>query len=164
MKIDLAVNNDALVLGLRSDIGLSVIHDEIARQIIQGNEISTISIKQPWAWLIVHGFKPVENRDWKTNIRGPIFIHAGKDVDRAGYEWVRKNLPEIFGKIPAPWKIEKGGIVGAAMLTDCVTNHLSIWFFGKYGFVLDDATPLPFVPMPGQLGFFKAKYQGDSNV
>jgi hypothetical protein len=30
----------------------------------------------------------------------------------------------------------------------------SMWFFGRYGFVLRDAFPLPLIPCRGQLGFF----------
>jgi hypothetical protein len=37
-----------------------------------------LSIRQPWAWLIVNGFKDLENRSWSTAFRGPVWIHAGK--------------------------------------------------------------------------------------
>jgi hypothetical protein len=37
-----------------------------------------ISIRLPWAWLIVNGFKDVENRSWRTRHRGTILIHASK--------------------------------------------------------------------------------------
>ena len=43
--------------------------------------MKAISIRQPWAWLIVHGYKDVENRTWATKHRGPILIHAGKTLD-----------------------------------------------------------------------------------
>ena len=38
--------------------------------------MKTLSIRQPWASLIVKGFKDVENRSWRTPIRGEIAIHA----------------------------------------------------------------------------------------
>jgi hypothetical protein len=41
-----------------------------------------LSIRNPWASLIMGGFKLIENRTWKTDHRGPILIHAGKLVDR----------------------------------------------------------------------------------
>ena len=143
---------------VRQGVGITVVHPEIASAIIHGEPMPTLSIQQPWAWLIVNGYKPVENRDWKTLRRGPLLIHAGKEIDKAGYEWVAKHLPEIFGLIPSPHAIERGGIVGAVRVVDCVMKHLSIWFFGKYGFVMEDATVLPFMPLKGQLGFFKTKY------
>jgi ASCH domain len=42
-----------------------------------------LTIKQPWAWAIAEGFKPVENRTWRTTYRGgPLLIHAGKTFDQ----------------------------------------------------------------------------------
>jgi len=37
-----------------------------------------ISIRQPWAWAIMHGLKTVENRSWVTRVRGRIWVHAGR--------------------------------------------------------------------------------------
>lgn len=42
--------------------------------------MKALSIKQPWAHLIVSGVKDVENRSWKTNYRGRIFVHASKQT------------------------------------------------------------------------------------
>jgi len=56
--------------------------------------------------------------------------------------------------LPAFDDLERGGVIGRAQLVDCVTNHDSPWFAGKFGFVLQDAKPLPFLPYKGQLGFF----------
>lgn len=114
-----------------------------------------LSVRQPWAWLIVNGYKPVENRTWPTNFRGPVAIHAGKTIDPDGYHWVRENFPEI----PLPESFEVGGIVGVARLTDCIQTMDSPWFFGPYGFVLDDAKPVPFVACRGKLGFFRWEVQ-----
>ena len=45
--------------------------------------MKALSIKQPWASLIAHGIKDIENRTWKTNFRGRIYIHAcGKPIKR----------------------------------------------------------------------------------
>lgn len=40
-----------------------------------------LTLHAPWAWAIVNGIKTVENRDWTTPYRGPIFIHAGRSFD-----------------------------------------------------------------------------------
>lgn len=114
--------------------------------------MKALSVRQPWAWLIVYRHKPVENRDWPTSFRGQFLVHAGQRFDQAGYELVRDCYPEI--QMPAPAEFPTGGIVGAASITDCVTYLKSSWFTGRYGFLLDDAQPLPFVPYRGQLGFF----------
>ena len=76
--------------------------------------MKALSIRQPWAWLIVNGYKPVENRTWNTKVRGLILIHASKGFDKAGYAWVRDNFPEIV--LPIPQQFERGGIVGIANL------------------------------------------------
>ena len=39
--------------------------------------MKAITIKQPWASLIVEGIKDIENRTWKTSFRGRVLIHAG---------------------------------------------------------------------------------------
>lgn len=54
-------------------------------------DLLALSIQQPWAWLLVNGFKPVENRSWPTKVRGRIAIHAGKKFDYEGYRWVRRE-------------------------------------------------------------------------
>lgn len=120
-----------------------------------------LSIRQPWAWLIVNGWKNIENREWATQFRGRFQIHASKGMTRQ--EWFAATLfirgfnwgPELIQKLPPPEALERGGIVGEATLLDCVTHHSSEWFTGRFGFVLADARPLPFRPLKGRLGFFK---------
>ena len=123
-----------------------------------------ISIRQPWAWLIVHGYKDIENRDWLTHKRGVLYIHAGKAMTKSEYEdceddtWVVN--PNIV--IPEPKELLRGGIVGIATITDCVSASESPWFFGKYGFVIKDAKPCEFIPCKGSLGFFTPELKQDA--
>jgi ASCH domain len=112
--------------------------------------MKALSIKQPWAWLIVNGFKTIENRNWRTKRRGRFYVHAGKRLD----EEAVVALKQAYPKLPWPALFEVGGIVGEACVVDVVTESASEWFYGKYGFVLSDAKPLPFIPYKGQLGFF----------
>ena len=121
-----------------------------------------LSIQQPWAWLIVNGHKPVENRNWTTDVRGEFLVHAGQKFDETGYSFVREVYPDI--EMPKPEDFQRGGIVGVATITDCVTRMNSSWFHGRFGFLLEDAKPLPFVPYRGQLGWFNvpdSKLAGD---
>lgn len=126
------------------------------------DKIPALSIRQPWAWAIIFAGKNIENRDWSTNFRGEFYVHAAKGMTHTEYQYfeeiynvLRRNdrklrLPEL----PAPALLLKGGIVGKATLVDCVQQHPSPWFFGKYGFVLKDAQYLDFIRLRGQLGFF----------
>ncbi|UEM07997.1 ASCH domain-containing protein (plasmid) [Skermanella rosea] len=114
--------------------------------------MKALSIQQPWAWLIVNGFKDIENRTWETRYRGPVLIHTGKRLDREAYEDLPLYFPDI--NLPPICELPLGGIVGQATITDCVPSHPSRWFSGPFGFVLTDAKTLPFLPCPGQLGFF----------
>ena len=116
--------------------------------------MKAISIRQPWAWLIVQGYKDVENRTWSTKYRGPILIHAGKTLD-PGFDELRQELREEFDiDVPPRKELPRGGIVGQATIVDCVTDYDSAFFSGPYGFVLEDAQPLPFQPCKGRLGIF----------
>ena len=113
-----------------------------------------LSIKQPWASLIVHGHKDIENRTWRATYRGKVLIHAGKASDPDfNWSWAKYICPAI-GSVHLGYKTNLGGIVGEAEIVDCVTEHPSPWFFGKYGFVLRNAKSLPFFPCRGALGFF----------
>ena len=121
-----------------------------------------LSVRQPWAWLIVNSWKPIENRDWKwpATVRGRILIHASKGMTHKEYEdceWFMVRLG-VYAytqcQLPRFDNLERGGIVGDANLVDCVTEHDSIWFTGPRGLVLDDAHTRPFMPYKGRLGFF----------
>lgn len=116
--------------------------------------IPVLSIRQPWAWLIVNGHKDIENRTWSTNFRGRFLVHAGKTIDAENYDQALQIAAPLGIVLPPTDELPAGGIVGEAVLHDCVTEFVSPWFFGEYGFVLRDQKPLPFVPLRGRLGFF----------
>ena len=118
--------------------------------------MKALSIRQPWAWLILHAGKDIENRDWPARFRGRFLIHASKGMTQDEYANGLYTLAEINKKIVLPQfeGLERGGIVGTCILEDCVQRSSSPWFFGEYGFVLRDAAPLPFRPFRGSLGFF----------
>jgi ASCH domain len=97
--------------------------------------VKILSIRQPWAYLIVHGSKSIENRSWPTKYRGELLVHASVKID---HEACRKHGL-------APSKLQIGGVVGMAEIADCVLDHQSKWFEGPYGFVLRNRRPLPFV-------------------
>jgi hypothetical protein len=126
-----------------------------------------ISIRQPWCWAILHAGKDIENRNWRTNYRGPALIHASQRFDWIEIQSVRAIFDDMGrdkDDVPYPSQFKKddpkspyptGGIVGIVEVVDCVRKHTSPWFFGEFGFVLRNARPLPFMPCKGALSFFK---------
>lgn len=128
--------------------------------------MKVLSIRQPWAYLIVAGYKDIENRKWYTNHRGPLLIHASKAVDPNDFpmqrEWIREAGIDI------PEDLPRGAIVGSVTLTDVhdwasppytgfvsgqVKYSPSPWFEGPYGFKMEDAVEFhqP-IPYRGSLG------------
>jgi hypothetical protein len=127
--------------------------------------MKALSIRQPWAWAILHAGKDIENRDWQdTNpglrFRGPVLIHASAGMTRAEYEDFLETAISAAHSFPPGLilpgfaGLPRGGIIGAARIVDIVRDHPSPWFFGRYGLVLADVEPLPFRPLKGALGFF----------
>lgn len=115
--------------------------------------MKALSIRQPWAWCILHG-KPVENRKWWTSYRGPLLLHAAKGMARHEYEECRDFAARLGLTVPNMAGLPRGGIVGRAKLVDCVSRHASPWFFGPQALVLANVEPLPFIPLKGALGLF----------
>lgn len=121
-----------------------------------------LSIRQPWAWLILHAGKDIENRTWPTRYRGHVLIHAAKGMTRAEYEDAEDPLWSRGGptiELPPFADLQRGGIVGRARIVGCVTASDSSWFCGPFGFVLTAVEPLPFHPCRGALGFFDVSYR-----
>ncbi|WAC18850.1 ASCH domain-containing protein [Luteolibacter sp. SL250] len=116
--------------------------------------MKALSIRQPWAWLIVNGHKDIENRQRRTHLRGRILVHAAGGMTRDEYSAAFVMAEEQGINLPPFEHLERGGIVGEVEIVDCVDIDPSPWFFGEWGYVLKNAKPLPFVPLKGMLGFF----------
>lgn len=123
------------------------------------SRVVALSVKQPWAWLLVRGLKDVENRSWATRFRGRVLIHASKGMTRKYYEevqdFLRCNRALMGIGLPHFEELKRGGIIGEVTIVDCVRKGSSPWFFGPFGFVVKDARELPFLECKGALGFFK---------
>lgn len=81
--------------------------------------MKALTVCQPYGFLIVHGFKTVENRKWPTSHRGPLLIHAGQSRD-----WLFNGLNDMHAAglstmIPADG-FHYGAIIGQVELVDCV--------------------------------------------
>lgn len=125
--------------------------------------MKALSIRQPWAWLILHAGKDIENRSWPTNFRGRVLIHAAKGMTPEEYLGAKQFVESSIGieavkEFPEFIFLQRGGIVGEAEIVDCVQESSSPWFCGQYGFVLKNAKPTSFLPFKGSLSFFETGY------
>lgn len=73
--------------------------------------MKVLTIKQPWATLIMQGDKRFEFRSWQTKYRGDLLIHAGKGIDKNAMKRLAKYLPD---------EIPLGKILGKVTLVDCI--------------------------------------------
>jgi ASCH domain len=124
-----------------------------------------LSIKQPWAALVVDGLKSIEIRRWPTSRRGRILIHAAAVPDDRDEAW--RHVPRSLHVLAQL----RGGVIGSVELMDCVCYadlqgfvkdqrlHYNEpeWFEanGLYGFQFAEPTVLPFQKYPGWFRFFK---------
>lgn len=116
--------------------------------------MKALSLKQPYAELILQGRKTIELRKWNTNFRGTFLIHASKNPDMKAME------KHGFTTLPV------GGIVGQATLTDVKkylsseehsqdrSKHLASEEWGAYGFILENPKRVTFMPCKGKLNFW----------
>ncbi len=109
--------------------------------------MKALSIKQPWASLIAHGLKDIENRTWATKYRGKIYIHASgtPSFNNLTLNLSHDQIDQIVlnGSFPLDARDEKypkSAIIGTVDIVDCVINHPSIWAEGtetSAGYVID---------------------------
>ncbi len=128
--------------------------------------MKTISVNQPWAWLIIHGGKWIENRRWRTQYRGPLAIHAGLQ---------RRWLPDFYdprgwatddlacpGHIVLPRRSDLifGSVIGVVDLVDCLpSDHADVrpseWNEGAgWCWVLRNSRPIEPVTTRGRQRLF----------
>ena len=120
-----------------------------------------LSLRQPFAELIVTGRKTIELRKWNTKFRGEFLIHASKSID---------------GQACKSYNIDASSLVTGAIVGSAVLYHVKLYqskeefvadqkkhfataaYMGhKYGFLLSDIKRFDKpIPEKGQLGFFKA--------
>ena len=126
--------------------------------------MKAISIKQPWTFTVLNGLKDVENRTWRppdSVIGQRVVVHAGKQPDKQVAAWGATRWILSFGVPEADayhltWATHPlGALIGEVTITGYVEESDSPWFFGPYGWTLED--PIVYskpIPYKGQLGFF----------
>ena len=120
--------------------------------------MKVLSIKQPWASLIVYGYKEYEFRSWKTKYRGEFLIHASKVSEKENV----KKFEHL--NIPFP----TGMIIGKAYLEDCTLVREAEDIIKKnplvygttvaregYAFHIKNAKTIKPIKIKGKLGFWE---------
>ena len=118
-----------------------------------------LSLKQPYAELIVSVKKTIELRKWNTKYRGQFLIHASKTINSEACKVYNIDISSLI----------TGAIVGSAQLQDVKiyqskdefiadqSKHFAVSAYSEpmYGFLLFDAKRFDnSIPLKGRLGFF----------
>lgn len=121
--------------------------------------MKAITVTQPWAGLLVAGIKPIENRPRQIialrSIPIRLAIHASREVDESAFDKIAEIDPGLRIAFDTKNWIDRlcritSAVLGVARCYD-VVDESSIsrvveehqrWFFGKYGYLLDEAVTL----------------------
>jgi len=133
-----------------------------------------LNVWQPWATPIVLGLKDIENRNYAPPYYGLVFVYATKTLRGMRECNPAYNPPNGFAGTPiADLVVEKaestpnmslmeygyeslfplGAILGTVEITDVVKESRSPWFYGPYGWVLQNPRFIKPVPWTGSQGF-----------
>lgn len=133
-----------------------------------------LSLRQPWAWVVVYLGKDVENRGKEFHYRGPLFIHASRDMTKQEYQealdfchgqGANTDLIPSYHEILDKWC---GGIVGSTYLYDAIPRTEvpdQRWHMARQvGHLLRGTKPIDFFPCQGNQGIWEAEYIYDAIV
>ncbi len=126
--------------------------------------IKCLTIRQPWAYLIINGHKDIENRSWSTRYRGPLVIQSARSYGSiAELSDLCLDIEEETG-IALPDTFTLGVTEGIVTLQDIITTSQSIWAYdGDYHWILTDPAPLPAVRLSGKLGIWDLSLKSINN-
>ena len=140
-----------------------------------------LSLRQPWAEIVLSHGKRIENRRWCTGYRGRVLLHASRGMTGEEYQAGRDAVHELCGwgaDLGPSANLQRGGFVGTARIVGVIPPRPSVeaiarigdverWYAGhgfrgewrwhfpeQYGFILEDVEPRPFVPSRGTLGIY----------
>lgn len=95
--------------------------------------MKVLSVKQPWAALLVNGIKDIENRTRRTTFRGRILIHASS-AKMSGSIADYLNQSQTMAMMNSQVDVDKlretlktGHIIGSVEIYDCVKDDDSVW-------------------------------------
>lgn len=125
--------------------------------------MKVLSIREPFATLIMRKYKRIETRSFKTNYRGEIFIHA------SGKTLAKEFLNEGVLKLIKNMDMHYGNIICRATLIDCVYMEekfiekirkdkqeydCGLYEIGRYAWILDNVEPIPPIAAKGRLNIW----------
>lgn len=121
--------------------------------------MKALTVRNPWAWAIIHAGKRIENRTRRTHFRGRFYIHAGVAVpnfqnliDCESRLWATQGCPDAN-------EFCYGALIGTAELVDCIYSDDLVGPWGEpyaWHWVLDNVRPLKRpIPARGQLGLWE---------
>jgi len=137
--------------------------------------MKALTVKQPWAWAIIHGGKDVENRSRPTKHRGQLYIHAGVAESKEARAWpaIRAAFTHHGITLDDPMVgMPRGHVIGTVDVIDCHhaddclekhynyidghwTEPCSEWSMpDQYHWVLANPQPVTPFPMQGKLGIW----------
>lgn len=153
------------------------------------DHLRILSVRQPWAWSIIHAGKTVENRTRSLGpYRGPVLIHASLSIDAhaivtpskihpefraAADTYIAQNTDPLKG---SPW-MNVGHIIGVVDLVDVhdpteplfgltgCHGECTPWSeMGQFHLVLENPRALETpIPWAGGLGLRKTEWQVDGD-
>jgi hypothetical protein len=105
--------------------------------------MKALSIKEPWATLILRGEKTIETRVWKTDYRGKLLLCACKNPksDISGYAFAWADLIDC-----------------RPMTTDDDEAACCEIYDGAYSWVLKNVHAIDKFPVKGMLKLFEVRY------
>lgn len=130
--------------------------------------MKVLTIKEPFATLIMKKTKYIETRSWKTNYRGELYIQASKaKLDKSVRD--RKELSKLYSED----ELSYGCIICKCNLIDCIymteefiksekeKNYNNFiagnYKVGRYAWVLSDIELVEPIKVKGQLGIWNYK-------
>ncbi len=136
-------------------------------------QLVVLSVMQPWAWLIVHGYptpagrryKDVENRRYRTSCRGELYIHASQTYDVSALEYIECFAPEAAREVTAhkaAIMAQRGQVIGRVELTEVTDEAFeSDWAeVDAWHWRLARPTPVDPFPARGMPGLFRIRAPG----
>lgn len=119
--------------------------------------MKALSLKQPYAELVVSGKKTIELRKWNTKFRGRFLIHASKIP-------VKEAMKKFgFDSLPLGCTVGEAELISVKKYSgkkECdfdVKKHLASEDWGDYGFILKNAKRVREIKCKGSLNFWEFK-------